>query len=245
MESKSTRIFPSVMPTALAGDFEFEIGYTLDTVEGFSDYSHLLCGLCQRLPRNPLELSECGHLFCFCCSRKVGNCASTNSCQVQCLKCGKHSWTCDILLTKHHPSTIARIFHSLRIKCKHGCGYKAGPIDLDEHEVLKCPQRPTHCPNFGCPLILPAQQLITDHFHSCQYYKVYCEDCRLPIAESDLLTHDCLERLKDALRNFYLYFNTYQKPIPPQLSLSAPGTPLFDIAKRNRSRFLEGTMHLG
>ena len=235
MAIKSTRQFPNKVPTVLAGRGDFESGYSIDNVEGLSNYTYILCSLCKKVPRQPYELDICGHLFCRSCLLKL---EITNQQFGQCSVCDKEALCSTKLLSKKQPTALGRIFHSLLIKCKHGCGYKSGPMELEEHELFGCDLRPIKCPNPGCEVVLPAQHLITEHFQTCKCYHVFCKGCFLAVSISELHTHDCLQRIRDALNDYYAYFNMYRKRLPSFSTIGPPGTEFFDIPNVNRVAFL-------
>ena len=240
MASTSIRQFPTKVPTMLAGEADFESGYTINTVEGLTNYTCLLCCLCKKVPKQPFELDICGHIFCRSCLIKLEEYGKFSTKQFgQCSMCDKEIYTSTKLLSKKQPTALARIFHSLIIHCKHGCGYKSGPVELDEHEIFGCKLRPIKCPNFGCEVVMPAEKLITEHFQNCQSYKVYCNECFLPVTISELDTHNCLQRIRDALNDYYIYFKMYHKLLPPSSTIGQPGTEFFDIPIVNRAAFLK------
>ena len=239
------RQFPGRVPNVNVGSFDFESGYYLHRVEGISEDSQLICQVCNKVAKEPIEMESCGHLFCMACIKTVlavSNHNSKNPHWTQRANCPicRHSFTVmDYHMIADRPSTIARLYNSLSVTCSMECGFKASPNKINKHEVFDCTIRPIRCPNYQCPVVRSADKLMTNHFPSCNLYRVYCPQCNLAVRQNMLKKHDCIAHLKDALKNFYQFFNSHCKIIPPLSRFGPGGEPLYDIQIENHLKYLD------
>ena len=239
MDSNTTRQFPPMVPTVLAGTIEFESGYPFENVEGLNEHLDLICGVCHMLPKNPIETYRCSHIFCKACIQKATGVANPNyTSNAICPMCRSSFQVISNILYRITNTALTNLYNSLVIKCSLCSLYKAGLKDLDHHEVFECPARPIQCPNTDCTVILPADELITTHFQTCKYYSKNCEKCHLPVRISEFNTHDCKHRLWDALYKFQMFFNKNRKEAPPLSKLGVGGTTHYHIHLINREGFL-------
>ena len=231
------RIFPSSVPTVLAGTIEFESGHPFENVEGLDEHSDLICGVCHMLPRNPIETIRCSHIFCKACIQKATGHVNPNY-NGNCPLCRSPINVISNILHRISPTALTNIYNSLRIKCSLCYVHKAGLQDMDHHQMFQCLARPIQCPNKGCVVILPAGELIGSHYQTCKFYSRYCEKCHLPIRITEYNAHDCKQRLWDALYKFHKFFNSQRKEQPILTKFGAAGTSHYDIPLVNRDWFL-------
>ena len=245
MELTHTRQFPTKVPNVEAGSLEFERGFPVQFVEDLTEDSLLLCGICHILPRDPIELESCGHLFCFSCLNQVVSIKNGFKTSFRHFQ----KANCPICRSEFSPlrynkivytsSTLKRMYHSLQINCPLQCGFKSNLIKMDEHQMFECSQRLIKCPNHKCDIVLPAQNLENEHFTKCTFYRVYCPQCKLPVSQSTLHSHNCMNRLNEALSDVYKYFHSRNKSIPPNICKGPPGAPLYSIPDVNRQKYLD------
>ena len=239
MASNSTREFPSNIPSALAGNLDFECGYPIENVEGLSDYSDIICGICHLLPRNPIETFPCYHLFCKACIQQATGLVNIDQLRAKCPMCRSAIQTILPVFNRGRTSALTNIYNSLKIKCTQCWDYKAGIIELDHHEMFECPARPIKCPNPGCSVVLPAEQMISSHFQKCLYYSVYCLRCQLPVRVKQFPSHDCKQLLITALMKFYKFFDKHKKPIPYLSKNETLAKLAYNFPPIIRQRFLD------
>ena len=118
-----------------------------------------ICTICFGIPRRPLIIPRCGHLFCQACiernsqSKKVeifGNVFSSNKCP-NCKSC--YSQT-DIKEFEAQDPWTQRDFMSLQLKCLYECGFKWNSFEMDPHQSFQCLKRKVKCPAEDCPLTM-------------------------------------------------------------------------------------------
>ena len=245
MELTHTRQFPPKVPNIHAGSLEFERGYPVQCVEDLTEDSLLLCGICHMLPRNPIELECCGHLFCFPCLNQLVSIKNAfkntfrHYQKANCPICRTEFSSLEYTRIAHLPSTLGRMYHSLEVNCPLQCGFKSDPIKMDEHQLYECNQRLIKCPNHKCDVVIIAQKLENVHFPKCSLYLVHCPQCKLPVSQSTLHSHNCMNRLKEALTDIYKYFHSHNKIIPPSIRIGQSAAPLYSITDVNRQKYLD------
>ena len=239
------RQLPQRLPNILAGDLEFEAGYSLDSLISKVDPVELKCSICQGIPKEPIELNACGHLYCKACiyhhTAINGKMTPVNGMFVKedrCPLCRKAFYPqTGIRQFKDFQPTLSRLYKSLEIRCGNECGFISDPFSMDEHLMYDCCERVVRCPNYKCPIILKFQELEAHHFPQCPRFRYHCPKCLLLIELKEPDTHDCFERQKKALTvlNHIYTLNSYK--LNPICLQGEAGKGFFKDIKVNRMGF--------
>ena len=65
-----SHILPADLPNTKLNDFNYEQGFDESLLVNSEFADCFSCPICHGIPRNPIELTFCGHLFCECCFEK-------------------------------------------------------------------------------------------------------------------------------------------------------------------------------
>ena len=190
---------PPLIPCVEAGTMDFETGFSSKDVFPSGNIDFFLCPVCMCVPRAPVHLEKCGHVYCTVCLVEWGNRAPT---KYQCAVCRQHYMDSDVIPFPLTNPLLARIFKTIVVRCPNKCGFTENPCVVSYHQVSECPKRRILCPNEGCPVVMQASNLETDHYPNCPKHRVYCTNCRLPVLLSQLNNHSCLERMRQAFGEF-------------------------------------------
>ena len=197
------------LPNIQINNYNYETGYE----ETHSTRSPLpnvfICSICKNIPRFPAQLQTCGHLFCEPCLKKQLESKGyhfpydprSNEPKADCALCKQHYSFRNIKVFGAFNKWESMAYKTITVKCPNDCGFTSDPIDLDQHQTLKCPKRMVKCPHGDCKVVLPAPEMETKHYPTCPELRQYCVHCNLPVKRSVLLTHNCLERLKESLKS--------------------------------------------
>ena len=157
----------------------FDKGYDPDNA--INPNRKFVCTICLNIPRHPIELKQCGHVFCRACIAQVQ--LSYNG---EWRPSHKLCPLCRTVFTEQHiisfengSKTLQKIFNELVLSCSFNCGRHMSIAVLNDHEMWICPQRPVQCPNNGCGAVLPDQQMGLN-LDTCPNRYVYCSQCYLP-----------------------------------------------------------------
>lgn len=193
------RQFPSVVYGRL--DFKGWPLYRLKRKQG-SDV--LNCIICHSWPRRPCQ-THCGMIACDGCLFKwfkaqgledsdkglLGRCPGCNT------KALMNEYTDFAKLNK----VLLRVYHDFSIVCK--CGFVGDLVEMDGHELMRCPRRMVKCPNKNCRVTGRASRLEATHFQHCGHYVLKCAKCELSVRPDEQATHDCITALKYQLQGTY------------------------------------------
>lgn len=155
--------------------------FSVENVNTSDNIDLLKCRLCKGIPREPVKLRHCGHLFCFRCVYQLFECsrfcASHHVCApIFCPFCNERYSQPDILKLSEKDPELYKTFIGLKVTCANGCGKVADPVNMHHHEHYLCERRPVLCPFEECEQVLQASEL-DDHIDSCEYKQGYCEWC--------------------------------------------------------------------
>ena len=235
------RKMPNAIPCVEAGTHEYEMGFPADSAINLEPDSDFLCGICKGVPRNPIELSKCGHFFCNTCILVNLRYRGTYGCgrlsQAPCPLCRILYDATTTRSIDELSSTLRRLYNNIKIKCPFGCEVISHPRQIDEHQLYHCPKRKIHCPNYQCAVILPAAEMET-HYAECERYRTYCPSCFLPVLGSNYSAHNCQTRLMEALQTYKQYFMARSREIPTLCKDGEPETAVIVNPPFNRLRFL-------
>ena len=208
---------PNGKPIMRSMDFglpKFEIGFAPENVTTDISNSPFRCGVYFGLPRYPIELKQCGHIFCKLCILRAAAPYSVGG--PQCPYC-KRPCNCsrDVIDFANGSMALQHMYLSFEVRCYYGCGHISTPTAMLEHETWQCPQRRVGCLNDGCSTILPDVQMEA-HLDTCPKRFVYCNSCLLP-KRFDTAQHNCVNTCSETLRGMhasiifykYLYFQYF------------------------------------
>ncbi|KAF0155396.1 MAG: hypothetical protein FD188_3147 [Ignavibacteria bacterium] len=207
-------IFPKKIATTEINSPDFEAGFDEKNVVGGFPNNYFMCSICEGLPRHPVFLDKCGHLFCEMCMKqhfKINSKLNAPFLTIRaatCPTCKTEFTLGDVLVFDCFQTWAKAIYKTIQVSCPFDCEYKGNPFEVDHHQVFECPLRRIQCPNEGCGEIQPAYMMEADHFPQCPCLRIYCTACKLPVLASERITHDCKSRMNDAIQstiNFALY----------------------------------------
>jgi len=159
-----------------------------------------ICSVCHGLPRYPVEIKKCGHLFCsFCISRvlreRALHCFTilTSACPM----CKIHFSTPDVVEIVKTSKFLYNLYCAIDVRCTYGCTHICSPKAMLEHETWQCTRRPVKCPNSGCNYETPDEDM-EHHLNLCPSRLIYCSLCRLPKRASE--SHECIGALSSTIQ---------------------------------------------
>ena len=232
-----SRVLPKRIQTVTYNTTEWETSYAEEFVIGINcSTRHLLCNICLGLPREPVQLTTCGHAFCKPCfqlafdnDHKRAPTLSNSLPRAKCAVCRKpykdHNYA-----PFANNQLIQFLYNSLQVKCPFYCGIELPPNEMEEHQVCKCPNRPVRCPNYCCQVRTSYKEMQDTHFPTCSLYRIHCPTCCLPVLESELEGHSCVQMQHIAINKFVEHYRLWGKRVVP---LSLPGEPLTPLYVKN------------
>jgi len=187
-----------ILCSTQCGTAELECGFPAENIISTTPVEDcpFLCPICKGLPRYPVEIKNCGHLFCRCCIHQVLRSSGAYDVTVAiaecpiCKKLFSHKDSIDISSSSR---CLYNLYNSTDLRCTYGCSHTSSPSGMLEHESWECERRPVRCPNSGCK----HQATDTDmekHLDQCPNRRLYCPQCRLPKRASD--KHNCVSALR-------------------------------------------------
>ena len=184
----------------------FETGFDLCNVVGNPEKCLMQCGVCLCLPRYPVELSHCGHVFCFICAMRTINFQPADSITggAPCPNCKRLFMVGSIVAFKRDSQALQNIYNGFDIRCVYGCPHVCSPSSMLEHEVWACPERPVACIYKHCRTVLP-DKAMEAHLDLCPHRLVYCGGCFLP-RKFDGTDHSCVLSSRETIRGTLIYY---------------------------------------
>ena len=164
-----------------------------------------ICTICFGIPKRPIILPGCGHLFCQPCiekasqSKKVeifGKEFSSNKCP----NCKSWFSLTDTKEFEAQDQWAQRVFKSLQLKCLYQCGFKGNSFEMDPHQSFQCLKRKVKCPGEDCGSTMDYDKLRDEHIKTCPKVLIYCDRCMLPVRREKMASQDCLDRMAQALK---------------------------------------------
>jgi Zinc finger, C3HC4 type (RING finger) len=154
------------------------------------------CPICFGLPRIPITLRTCGHLYCETCVRKLLVMASSSDAGYRfgvksCSVCRKPFTGQDILEWDKWACFSQAFWNCLRVKCAAaGCDYVDSPMKLRVHEQNTCPMRTVSCPGASCTFQGSVKN-VTAHAETCKHVVMFCKNCKFLVRYVDRANHSC------------------------------------------------------
>lgn len=144
--------------------------------------AEFLCPNCHSVVFEPL-LTECSHVFCSKCFRKVlkrkKGCPACGMGLRQSSGCLNREWKTN--------------YESLMIKCTKGCDKYVSLGDMDNHLEKFCPLSFVLCTNNGCTRKIRRRD-VPGHLIHCDYRMVECEGCGFETRYVNLRMHQIVRQ---------------------------------------------------
>lgn len=217
MQSKVIFKCPQDLPNIEVNKPEFESGFEEKYVIGGFHSNWYQCSICHGYPRRPASLIKCGHFFCEGCIKGLFDTSSwlhphaldgfERSCF--CPMCKKEFSILDVYLFEAFQQWPKCLYLASTIQCPYECGYHGNAIQVDDHQVFHCKKRTVACPHLDCPVRLQADQ-IEQHFVECDFRRIFCKECKLPVFATQLNIHNCVDTLQSALIRMTYYYRSGQ-----------------------------------
>ena len=126
-----------------------------------------ICTICLGIPRRPLILPSCGHLFCQACIEADVRSRKSEVINNKCPNC-KASFSQSALKEfEAEDQWTQRVFKSLQINCPDKCGFKGNSFEMDNHQSFECLKRKVKCPGVDCALNMTYESLKDEHIKKC------------------------------------------------------------------------------
>jgi hypothetical protein len=180
--------------------------------EKFVSGTMWLCPICLGVPRIPVMLNRCGHIGCKPCLHeylmrrgKYSN-GTEQGFWVGCPIC-RQAYRENSLISFQQWQLLAKLtFNNVQVRCpgtiiSHdlNCEFIGSVSELVNHEAFECRRRWIKCPNSGCE-VQGMEDVVKEHFKSCEWLMVFCAGCTLPVKWIDIPTHQCLAEMQSALQ---------------------------------------------
>ena len=187
-------------PILRSVDKECDSGFESNLVVGFHDNCPFICSICKGFPRYPIELSNCGHIFCYDCFSKIRSALDGNGQGIskKCPNCRKIFSIYEIINFEMTSPALNNIYNSYEIRCLYKCGHISSPKAMIKHETMECKNRPVLCTSNRCHTILTDEQMQI-HLDECTKRFVYCKKCRLPKIVNNK-EHQCIDTNRDNVK---------------------------------------------
>ena len=204
---------PPNLPMFGVNSGEVEDGFDAELISGATDSNLWLCTICKGFPRSPVGLKECPHLFCdYCISThhkkytEPQHPGGIRKILAPCPACRTDFAIHQIQDFVEFQPWAQHMIKNVEVRCPNiTCGFKGNTFEVDAHQVYRCPMRLVECPNIGCGTVQPEYMMKAWHFEHCQYMRITCKKCMLPVLAREKENHKCLELLKKALYGIFFY----------------------------------------
>ena len=143
-------------------------GWTVDLLKAGKDPSPFICGICNGIPKFPVEIISCGDIFCFDCilSFERETPWSTFINPLKCPNCKEIFHLEQAKEIEDVSKALDRRFRLIELTCSYGCGLVAVTKSLIKHEMWECAKRPVKCPNKCNKVLLDAE--METHIDVCE-----------------------------------------------------------------------------
>ncbi len=156
-------------------------GFELSNIIKPDDALRFHCKICHLLAREPLEIKQCGHIFCTDCLIDYSNKQSRRtSGKFKCpLNDGVETTDNDSQRLEDSSKCAYGLYAEIDLKCANACGAVVSAGTMNHHEGWECPKRVVECAHLGCNVRLPHNE-IGAHIDVCEHRLIFCSLCRLP-----------------------------------------------------------------
>ena len=126
-----SRILPADLPNSKLNDYNYEQGFDEHLLLN-SEYADCFsCPICHGIPRSPVIIMLCGHLFCECCVEKQFEAAKLQDYDErdvnQCAVCKGHFQKMSVLPFEYFYTALKKAYHLVRLRCPNGCAFIGDP----------------------------------------------------------------------------------------------------------------------
>jgi hypothetical protein len=151
------------------------------------------CTICLGVPRIPVLLSNCGHIFCDFC---IKNLADTNGdCFFNCPTCRTEGDIDEDLLNYDAwPCLMQEVWAIMKMKCMFCGNFQGSASEVDRHERWSCEKRTISCERACCHFVGTIEEAV-EHVLICEHTLVCCIGCNYITNLSSIEKHNC-ERVK-------------------------------------------------
>jgi len=155
------------------------------------------CPICYGIPRTPVFLSTCGHLFCEECIMHVAmlqpkeedesefdfNCPC---CRALCY------WRSQVVSYDKWPNMMRQVWALNRVKCQFCKIFQGSPFEVNMHERSKCARRSIRS-SCGCCNFVGTVDEVLHFMLNCKNLLVCCFGCSYIVKFSAYEDHNCEE----------------------------------------------------
>ena len=149
------------------------------------------CTICLGIPREPVLLANCGHIFCESCIRNLTtverhpwfdcpNCRLPGNCRFELFK--RDRWPC----------LMRQVWDIMRMRCYFCKTFVGSPVKVVEHERLSCEKRLISCNSICCDFIGTFNEAV-EHALNCEELLICCVSCNYITKLCSIEKHDCDE----------------------------------------------------
>ena len=134
-----TRILPADLPNSKLNDYTYEQGFDEHLLVNSEFADCFSCPICHGIPRSPVIIKFCGHLFCEGCTQKQFEAAKNedeeeDSDVIQCAVCKGHFQPFHLLAFEYFYTAVKKAYHLVRLRCPNGCPFIGDPQEMDGHQ---------------------------------------------------------------------------------------------------------------
>jgi hypothetical protein len=148
------------------------------------------CTVCLGVPREPVMLIECGHIFCETCIKKVIQ--PDDWPYFHCPTCrSANNFTSGLARREKWPCLMRQIWSIMRVRCKFCQTFLGSPSEVDYHERWKCEKRIINGAYVCCSSFVGTIDQVVEHVLNCPHVLVCCLGCNYFTFLSPIEKHNC------------------------------------------------------
>ena len=199
-----SHILPTDLPNSKLNDYDYEQGFDEHLLVNSEFADCFSCPICHGIPRSPVIIKHCGHLFCECCLEKHASSETPQFPEApgwfKCALCQHQFIPSSLIPFERFVTALKKAYHLVRLRCPSGCPFIGDPQEMDRHQSFQCDLREVRCPSIGCEVTMSFHQLRDEHVAICPKLMIYCDSCLLPVTREQLKDHNCKERMAAAIK---------------------------------------------
>jgi hypothetical protein len=147
------------------------------------------CPICLGVPRQPISINACGHVYCDrCVHTLMATNPSADFTTHKCAMCRAQFRAGDLFRFGQWPLLLKQTWALLRVRCEKCGDCESSPQDMVHHERVQCVKRVVTCP--GCWYSASVEN-VCEHAVKCDGVVVNCIRCGYPIRHVRHSLHDC------------------------------------------------------
>ncbi len=156
-------------------------GFELSNIIKADDALPFHCNICHLLAREPVEIKQCGHIYCTDCIIDYSN--KPGTLHGEKLKCPLNDGVDSTAENRGRLEDSSKcaygLYAGIDLKCVNACGAVVSAGTMNHHEGWECPKRVVECAHLGCNVRLPHNE-IGAHIDICEHRLIFCSLCGLP-----------------------------------------------------------------